>query len=198
MSVIAAKVYNDKVVMAADSIIVTGWSKRNNNFSKIVEINNMIMGSTGYCQECSIMWHYMQTHKPASSLEKDILASLKSNNYDFNKTQLIPLVGPILNKYLGTGYVDKQVQETNNKLLYLNSVFGRIKRFKQPEYTTYTNTQTTLQTGSYTIKDSNNNEIATFTLTQSYRGFMFYDESFNGNTTYILYKDETKFLTFSK
>ena len=64
------------------------------------------------------------------------------NNYDFNKTQLIPLVGPILNKYLGTGYVDKQVQETNNKLLYLNSVFGRIKRFKQPEYTTYTNTQT--------------------------------------------------------
>ena len=74
MSVIAAKVYNDKVVMAADSIIVTGWSKRNNNFSKIVEINNMIMGSTGYCQECSIMWHYMQTHKPASSLEKDILA----------------------------------------------------------------------------------------------------------------------------
>lgn len=73
MSVIAAKVYNDKVVMAADSIIVTGWSKRNNNFSKIVEINNMIVGSTGYCTECSIMWHYMQTHKPASNLESDIL-----------------------------------------------------------------------------------------------------------------------------
>lgn len=62
----------------------------------------------------------------------------------------------------------------------------------------YINTQATLQVGSYTIKDSNNNEIATFTLTQSYRGFMFYDKSFNGNTTYTLYKDDTKVLTFSK
>ncbi len=62
----------------------------------------------------------------------------------------------------------------------------------------YINTQATLQAGSYTIKDSNNNEIATFTLTQSYRSFMFYDKSFNGNTTYTLYKDDTKVLTFSK
>ena len=73
MSVIAAKVYNDKIVMAADSILTNGWSKRNNNFAKIVEINGMIAGATGTAQEASLMWHYMQTHKPASPSEKDIL-----------------------------------------------------------------------------------------------------------------------------
>lgn len=73
MSVIAAKVYNDKIIMAADSIICSGYSKRNSNFAKIVEINGMIAGSTGSAQEASIMWHYMQTHKPASASEKDVL-----------------------------------------------------------------------------------------------------------------------------
>ena len=109
MSVIAAKVYNDKVVMAADSIIVTGWSKRNNNFSKIVEINNMIMGSTGYCQECSIMWHYMQTHKPASSLEKDILAfmvefakwknNITNNNNMSNSSKVNKMISSVDRKF---------------------------------------------------------------------------------------------------
>lgn len=73
MSVIAAKVYNDKIIMAADSILCSGWSKRNNNFAKIIELNGMIAGSTGTAQEASLMWHYMQTHKPASASEKDIL-----------------------------------------------------------------------------------------------------------------------------
>ena len=73
MSVVAAKVYDDKVAMAADSILVKGWSKRNSNFAKIAEINGMILGGTGSAQEISMMWHYMQTHKPASPTEKDVL-----------------------------------------------------------------------------------------------------------------------------
>lgn len=73
MSVIAAKVYNDKIIMAADSILINDWSKRNTNFAKIVEINGMIAGSTGSAKEASLMWHYMQTHKPASPSEKDML-----------------------------------------------------------------------------------------------------------------------------
>lgn len=73
MSVVAAKVYKDKIVMAADSIMVKGWSKRNANFAKIAEINGMILGGCGTAQETSLMWHYMQTHKPASSSEKDVL-----------------------------------------------------------------------------------------------------------------------------
>ena len=74
MSVVTAKVYKDKIVMAADSIVVTGWSKdTQGDFVKIKEINDMILGGTGGCQEQSLMWHYMHTHKPASPLEKDVL-----------------------------------------------------------------------------------------------------------------------------
>ena len=73
MSVIAAKVYPEKIVMAADSILVRGWSKRNANFAKINEINGMIVGGTGTAQEQSMMWHYMATHKPASATEKSVL-----------------------------------------------------------------------------------------------------------------------------
>lgn len=73
MSVIAAKVLKDKVVLAADSILVHGWSKRNDTFSKIVSANDMIIGGTGIAEECSLMWHYMETHKPSGYSEKDIL-----------------------------------------------------------------------------------------------------------------------------
>lgn len=75
MSVVAARVYKDKIVMAADSIVVRGWSKRtDHDIVKINEINGMIVGSTGYAQELSLMWQYMATHKPATAAEKDVLA----------------------------------------------------------------------------------------------------------------------------
>lgn len=73
MSVVAAKVYDNKVVIAADSIIVRGWSKRNTNFSKIADINGMIVGGCGTAQEISLLWRYMQTHKPETASEKDVL-----------------------------------------------------------------------------------------------------------------------------
>ena len=74
MSVVAAKVYKDKIVMAADSIVIRGWSKETSqDFVKINEINEMIVGCVGSAQEGSLMWHYMATHKPASATEKDIL-----------------------------------------------------------------------------------------------------------------------------
>lgn len=73
MSVVAAKVYEDKITVAADSILTNGWLKRNKNFSKIANINGMIVGSTGTAQEGSLMWHYMETHRPASATEKDVL-----------------------------------------------------------------------------------------------------------------------------
>ena len=47
MSVVAARVYKDKIVMAADSIIVRGWSKRtDHDIVKINEINGMIVAET--------------------------------------------------------------------------------------------------------------------------------------------------------
>lgn len=77
MSVIAAKVYDDHVKIAADSIIVRGYfSKRVNNFTKLIKKNGMIIGSTGSCEEASFMWNYMGTHKPKSATEEDVLAFL--------------------------------------------------------------------------------------------------------------------------
>jgi ATP-dependent protease HslVU (ClpYQ) peptidase subunit len=90
MSVIAGKVYNDKIVIAADSIVVKGWSKRTGNFAKLLEINNMIIGGTGSAEELSLFFRFAQTHKPESATEKDILvfatefANWKQTNYNNN------------------------------------------------------------------------------------------------------------------
>lgn len=74
MSVIAAMVYPEKIVMAADSIMVKDWSKSTSgDFSKINEDNGMIIGGCGSAQELSLMWHYMATHKPSASTCKGVL-----------------------------------------------------------------------------------------------------------------------------
>lgn len=74
MSVVCARVYDDKIVMAADSQVTWGSHVKNNiGFSKIKEINGMIIGATGNCDEASLMWQYAKTHKPDKSTEKDIL-----------------------------------------------------------------------------------------------------------------------------
>lgn len=74
MSVVAVKVYDDKIVVAADSIVCRGWSKTTNgDFSKIHRDNGMIIGAVGSAQEASIMWHYMSTHKPSAATEKSVL-----------------------------------------------------------------------------------------------------------------------------
>ena len=74
MSVIASKVYNDRIVMAADSILVRGWSKRaTNDFAKINQDNGMIIGGCGISEEISMMWHFMSTHKPSAPSESAVL-----------------------------------------------------------------------------------------------------------------------------
>lgn len=74
MSVVAVRVYDDKICVAADSIMCHGWSKNTKgDFSKIHRDNGMIVGSVGTAQESSFMWHYMSTHKPASATEKAVL-----------------------------------------------------------------------------------------------------------------------------
>lgn len=56
MSVVAAKVYNNNIQMSADSILTNGWEKDpNTNFTKIISLNDMIVGSVGSADECSLM-----------------------------------------------------------------------------------------------------------------------------------------------
>lgn len=76
MSVVAVKVYKDKIQIAADSIIVYGENskKTDSTFSKLVKVNNMVIGSAGVAEESSLMAHYADTHKPLAANEKDILS----------------------------------------------------------------------------------------------------------------------------
>lgn len=74
MSVVCAKVYDDKIVMAADSQVTWGSHVKNNiGFSKIREINGMIIGAVGNCDEASLIYQYTKTHKPEEANEKDVL-----------------------------------------------------------------------------------------------------------------------------
>lgn len=75
MSVVAVKIYEDKITIAADSIMCSGYTNVNyaKKFSKLVKINDMIMGTVGTANEGSLMWLYMNTHKPNGATEKDIL-----------------------------------------------------------------------------------------------------------------------------
>ena len=57
------------------------------------------------------------------------------------------------------------------------------------------NTSTTLQKGNYVVKDSSGNEIVSFTLTQSYRGYRMYFSNKTG--TYTLYCDGSSVLTIN-
>ena len=74
MSVIAGKVYDDKIIVAADSIIVRGWDLKRTGFSKLAYINEMIVGGSGTAAELSLFFQYMHTHRPASPTESDVLA----------------------------------------------------------------------------------------------------------------------------
>ena len=75
MSVVCAKVYNDKIVMAADSIVVRYGSDKNpsGSFLKMRRINDVVIGTSGSAEEASLMWHYMATHNPFGATEKDVL-----------------------------------------------------------------------------------------------------------------------------
>lgn len=75
MSVVAVRVKDSEIVVAADSIICKWTSKKANpkDFTKLQRINDMIMGGCGVAQEISLLWHYMATHKPESADIKDVL-----------------------------------------------------------------------------------------------------------------------------
>lgn len=71
MSVIAAKVTDKEITIAADSIVTKGTLKRT-NFAKLHKINNMIAGGCGNAEELSIFFEYLAEHKPESATKKQV------------------------------------------------------------------------------------------------------------------------------
>lgn len=76
MSVITVKVKKDVIEMASDSIAVVGWTNinhKNNKTTKMCKYNDMIIGGVGYCEEISLLFHYMKTHTIEIVDEKGVL-----------------------------------------------------------------------------------------------------------------------------
>lgn len=73
MSVVCAKVYENKIVIAADSIAVAhGDTKIPWGYDKLVQINDMTIGDSGDCEEEALFGAYVKTHKPEGKSALDI------------------------------------------------------------------------------------------------------------------------------
>lgn len=72
MSVVAVKIDKNKITFAADSIAVYGYTKVTDKFTKLEEINEMIIGGVGTAEEASLLFMFAQTHKPLSADEKSV------------------------------------------------------------------------------------------------------------------------------
>ena len=72
MSVIAARVLYDRVLIAADSILLKEELKRTTNFTKLRQINNMIIGGCGSAEELSLMFLFAEKDCPVDSTIKDV------------------------------------------------------------------------------------------------------------------------------
>jgi hypothetical protein len=76
MSVVACKILENGYEMASDSICVCGWTQsrgENQNFSKLFEVNNIVIGGVGKAQDNSLMQLFLQTHGISNPDEKSIL-----------------------------------------------------------------------------------------------------------------------------
>lgn len=73
MSVVAVKVYKEKIVIGADSQSTSYWHNKNytNKIYKIAK--DFIIGGVGYTSHNQRMRLFCETNKPASARERDIL-----------------------------------------------------------------------------------------------------------------------------
>lgn len=65
ISVIAARVTDKYIHVAADSILLKEELKRTENFSKLISVNNMIVGGCGSAEELSLFQRYATYNKPS-------------------------------------------------------------------------------------------------------------------------------------
>ena len=76
MSVVVAKVYEDRIEMAADSICTRGWSMINGDTTipvKMVKHHDMILGGCGLAEETQLFFMYMKTHVIEEADEQGVL-----------------------------------------------------------------------------------------------------------------------------
>lgn len=79
MSCVAARITNDGLEIAADSITARGWTQRKGDhtkFSKLMEINGMVIGASGLVAEIGAFHAFAATHKPTQATQAAILEYL--------------------------------------------------------------------------------------------------------------------------
>lgn len=64
MSVVAVRVNNDKIVIGADSIIVSGLTQEKDKLAKLNKVNDMVVGDVGDAQEGALFLIFCKTRKP--------------------------------------------------------------------------------------------------------------------------------------
>lgn len=65
MSVVACKVHPDRIELAADSILVSGWSQRTDGkMTKLAKVRDVVVGSSGLASDVGLMQLYLRTTRP--------------------------------------------------------------------------------------------------------------------------------------
>lgn len=73
MSVVAVKIYDDRIVMGADSQSTSYWHNKNST-NKIYKISDdFIIGGVGHTSHNQMMSMFCETNKPAGNRKRDIL-----------------------------------------------------------------------------------------------------------------------------
>ncbi|MEM7348556.1 MAG: hypothetical protein AAF485_30380 [Chloroflexota bacterium] len=107
MSVVACKITENGYEIAADSITVRGYTQtkgQTTRHSKLFEINDMVVGSTGYAEEVSLFRLFVSTRKPSNPDEYSMLELLsdfsdwkskKANDGDISNSYIIGFAGKV-------------------------------------------------------------------------------------------------------
>ncbi len=82
MSVVAVRVKKNKIVIGADSIIVSGWTQEKDKLAKLNEVNVMVIGDVGDAQEGALFLVFCKTRKPREA-SVDALVEFMSEFQDW-------------------------------------------------------------------------------------------------------------------
>lgn len=72
MSVVVCRILESGYELASDSILVRGWTQskgRDRKFSKLFEVNGLVIGSVGLAEEAELFRIFATTRKPSSPTE---------------------------------------------------------------------------------------------------------------------------------
>jgi len=76
MSVVCCRIYDNKIEIASDAITVRGFTQsksKNIKHSKLMEINDMIIGGVGLSENNNLMFLFAETHKPKDASIESII-----------------------------------------------------------------------------------------------------------------------------